>query len=75
MNRREEEKDLEQVNSALDILMDFLEEHTEFEINIWVSAMASAIAGSFKTSGFSYEQFKEEMQNMTNFYGRIWNEV
>lgn len=73
INRREED-DQEQVDKALDILMDFLEEHTEFKINIWVSAMCSAISGSFKVSGFSYEEFKEEVQNMTNFYKHRWDE-
>ena len=73
-NGLHKKEDQENAEKAVDVLMDFLENHTEFEVNVWCAAMFNTVAGSFHISGASYEDFKEEMQEMIKFYKHIWEQ-
>jgi hypothetical protein len=58
---------------ATEMLCDLMESVKGTPGKIWLTAMYAVIANSFRSSGFSYEKFKVEMEKMTEFYKRLWD--
>jgi hypothetical protein len=66
--------DQEKSEKALDMLRDLIFYNDECDSVIWIGAMFALTARWYSKSGHSFENFKEEMDRMTNFYKNLWDE-
>lgn len=66
--------DQEQAERAFQLLKALCRENQEIEGNIWIGGFWSILVDAYRDSGFSYEQFKQEMQAVLRNYKNWWEE-
>lgn len=72
--RPSKRSDQKEAAKCYNILVDLTRKHPEIESNIWISAFFTAIASSIKETGWTFEQFVEEVMNGINHYRYLWEE-
>jgi hypothetical protein len=60
--------DQEDVEKAFNILKDILNSHPRIEPTLWASAFWSCLVDGYNNSGFTYEQFCLEWENVKDNY-------
>lgn len=71
MKRRTSKKnDQKETERAFQIIQKAIEEHPEIEPTLWAGALFSKIVQGCETSGLSYLEFCEMIDDAKNFYKR-----
>jgi hypothetical protein len=62
-----------QPDDQMNLIKELADANIHFDTNIWVAACFSCIASTFQTNGFTYEQYKEEMEKAAEIYETWWD--
>ena len=71
--RESREDDQENAQKAFDLILEFVEENDHIEISIWAATFFNVLAHAFKNSGYSHEEFCEEIKNVARDYKSAWD--
>ncbi len=70
--RESKETDQQQTQKAYDLILDLIQKHSEIEPTLWIGAMFSVLANGYKNSNFSYDEFCQEINNVSKHYKSCW---
>jgi hypothetical protein len=68
------ENDQENIQKAYELISNLIEEHTEIESTLWVGDIYSMLVSGYLKNGFSYEDFCEELNKISEFYKSRWDD-
>lgn len=72
--RRGKKTDQCNADGAFKIIKSVMQEHDEIEPTLWASALWSALVDGYIHSGFSYEDFTNEWNLLSNHYKSWFDE-
>jgi hypothetical protein len=68
------ESDIDNVERGYEILLDFIENNKEIETTLWCTIFWIAITKGYRNSGFSYEEFLDEITIASSHFKKGWND-
>jgi ABC-type transport system involved in Fe-S cluster assembly fused permease/ATPase subunit len=72
--REVKEWDQDQAMFAANLLKELIECNQDIEGSIWIAAFMFVISTSLHGTGFSYEEFQEEINRMSAHYKMLWEQ-
>lgn len=72
--REIKETDQENTDKAYESIKKCIIDHPEIEPSLWSGGLFSIITEGYMKSGFTYEEFIDEISYMIGFYKRWWDE-
>lgn len=66
--------DQKKIQNAIDLIYELMETNRQIESTLWMPATVFVLINGFKQSGFTYKEFREEVEAAFEHYKEFFDE-